>query len=142
MSSANRGQAVAPPPPPPTLTLPLPASSSDDDITDDLLDPVRDAKFLADTEKEAEKERAAHAAFDVEMERRRVAAAAAAEDDDSDISWSSDDPDAPTPEEKAAEQTTLVDSFETLKKTEDTASERLRLCLLEDVAAHRALAAA
>jgi hypothetical protein len=48
--------------------------------------------------------------FDVEMVRRRVAAVA--EDDDSNISWSSDDPDAPTPEEKAAEQRVLVDSFD------------------------------
>jgi hypothetical protein len=76
------------------------------------------------------------------MERRGVAATATAEDDDSDISWSSDDPDTPTPEEKAAEQRALVDSFETLKKTEDAANERLRLCPLEDAAAHRALAAA
>nr|XP_051202645.1 uncharacterized protein LOC127316284 [Lolium perenne] len=110
----------------------------DDDNTDDLLDPIRDAKFLADAEKEAEEERAAHAAFDAEMECRRVAAAA--EDDDSDIPWFSDDPDAPTPEEKAAEQRALVDYFETLKKDEDAANETLRLRLLEDAVAHRALA--
>jgi hypothetical protein len=66
------------------------------------------------------------------MERRRVVAAAAAEDDDSDISWSSNDPYEPTPEDKAAEQRALVDSFKTLKKVEDAANERLRLCLLED----------
>jgi hypothetical protein len=36
----------------------------------------------------------------------------------------------------------LVDSFETLKKAEDAANETLRQSLLEDVAAHRALAAA
>jgi hypothetical protein len=60
--------------------------SGDDDSTDDLLDSVRDAKFLADAEKEAEEERAGQAAFDAKMERRRVAAAAAAVEDDSDIS--------------------------------------------------------
>jgi hypothetical protein len=78
--------------------------------------------------------------FDAEMGRRRVLAAAAAEDDDSDISWSSDDPDAPTPKEKAAEQRVFVDSFETLKKAKDAANETLRRCLLEDAAPHRALA--
>jgi hypothetical protein len=67
---------------------------------------------------------------------------AVGEDDDSDISWSSDDPDAPTSGEKAAEQRALVDSFETLKNAEDAANETLRWCLLENVAAHRALAAA
>jgi hypothetical protein len=86
MSSAGRGQATAPPPP--ASTPPPPASSSgeefnDDDSTDDLLNLVRDAKFLADAEKEAEEERATHAAFDVEMECRRVAAPA--EDDSSDL---------------------------------------------------------
>jgi hypothetical protein len=68
-----------------------------------------------------------------------VAAAATAEDDGSDISWSSDGPYAP-PEEKAAEQMTLVESFETLK--DDAANATLRQCLLEDAAAHQALAAA
>jgi hypothetical protein len=145
MSIADRGQAATPSPPPPTP--PPPASSSDeefddDDNTDDLLDPIRDAKFLADAEKEAEEERAAHAGFDAEMERRRVAAAAATEDDDSDISWSCDDPDAPTPEEKVAGQRALVDSFETLKKAEDAVNETLWRCLLEDAAAHLALVVA
>nr|XP_051229908.1 eukaryotic translation initiation factor 3 subunit J-like [Lolium perenne] len=121
MSSAGRGEAAAPPPPP--------ASSSneefdDDDSTDDLLDPIRDANALAEAEKEAEEERAAHAAFDAEMERRREAAVAAAEDDDSNISWSSDDPDAPTLEEKTSEQRALVESFETLN--DDTANAMLR----------------
>jgi hypothetical protein len=51
-------------------------------------------------------------------------------------------PDAPTPEEKAAKQRTLANSFETLKKVEDAANKTLRRCLLEDVATHRALAAA
>ena len=46
----------------------------------------------------------------------------------------------PTPEEKAAEQRALVESFETLK--DDAANARLRQCLLEDMAVHRALAAA
>jgi septum formation topological specificity factor MinE len=36
----------------------------------------------------------------------------------------------------------LVESFEALKKAEDAANDRLQLCLLEDAAAHRALAAA
>jgi ethanolamine ammonia-lyase large subunit len=109
----------------------------DDDSTNDLLDPVKDAKFLADAEKEAEGERVAHVALDAEMEHRRVAAAA--EDDSSDISWSSDDPDAP--EERTAEQRAFVDSFETLKKVEDATNDTLRQCLLEDAAAQRALAA-
>jgi hypothetical protein len=69
-----------------------------------------------------------------------VAAAAAAEDSDSDIFWSSDDPDAPTPEERATKQRAIVKSFETLK--DDTTNARLRQCLLEDTLAHRALAAA
>jgi hypothetical protein len=63
---------------------------------------------LAEAEKEAEEEWAAHAAVDAEMEHCRVAAAATAEDSYSDISWSSDDPDAPTPEERAAEQRAIV----------------------------------
>jgi hypothetical protein len=91
-------------------------------------------------ENEAEEERAAHAAFDVEMECRREAAAA--EDDSSDIPWSSDDPDTPTTEEKAAEQRALVDSFEMLKKVEDAAKETLQMHLLEEAAVHRALEAA
>jgi hypothetical protein len=70
MSSGGRGQSAVPPPPPP------PPSSSDeefndDDNTGDLLDPVRNAKFLADAEKEVEEERTCHAAFDAEMEWRR-----------------------------------------------------------------------
>jgi hypothetical protein len=40
-----------------------------------------------------------------------------------------------------AEQRALVDSFETLKKAEDAANETPRWCLLEDAAAHGALAA-
>jgi hypothetical protein len=81
MSSAGRGQASAPPPPP--TTPPPPASSSDEkfddeDNTDDLLDPVRDAKALAEAKKEAGEEQAAHAAFDAEMEHHSVAAASAA----------------------------------------------------------------
>jgi hypothetical protein len=78
--------------------------------------------------------------LDAELEQRRLATAAAAEDSDSDISWSSDDPDAPTPEEKPAEQRTLVESFETLK--DEAANARLEQCLQEDAAAHRAIAAA
>jgi hypothetical protein len=74
------------------------------------------------------------------MERRRVTATT--ENDSSDISWFSEDPDAPTLENKATEQRALVDSLETLKKTEDAANETLQRCLLEDVAMHRALAAA
>jgi hypothetical protein len=66
----------------------------------------------------------------------------AAAEDDSDISWSSNDPDAPTSKDNAAKQRNLVDSFETLKKTEDAANETLRLRLLEDAAVHRALATA
>jgi hypothetical protein len=66
--------------------------------------------------------------------------AAAAEDDSSEFDWSSNK--GPDPEDKAAEQRALVESFETLKKTEDAAKETLRQCLLEDAAAHRALAAA
>ncbi|KAK1618735.1 hypothetical protein QYE76_024252 [Lolium multiflorum] len=124
MSSAGRGQAAVPPPPPP------PASSSDeefddDDNTDDLLDPVRDAKALAEAEKEAEEERAAHAAF-----RRRDG----------------------TPQGGGRRSRrerrlrlrhlmrAIVESFETLK--DDDANARLRQCLLEDEAAHRALAVA
>jgi hypothetical protein len=95
---------------------------------------------LAEAEKEAEEERATHAAFDAEMERCRQVAAAATENPDSDISWSSDGPNAPTPKERAAEQRAIVESFETLK--DDATNARLRQCLLEDAAAHRALAAA
>jgi hypothetical protein len=54
---------------------------------------------------------------------RRLAAAAAAKDSDSKISWSSDDPDAPTQEERTAEQRAIVESSETLK--DDTANARL-----------------
>ena len=145
MSSAGRGQAAAPPPPPSPPTPPPPASSSSeefdsDDSTGDLLDPVRDAAALALAVQEAEEELAGHAALDAELEQRRLAAAAAAEDSDSEISWSSDDPDAPTPEEKAAEQRALVESFETLK--DEAANARLEQCLQEDAAAHRAIAAA
>jgi hypothetical protein len=141
MSSAGLSQAYAPPPP----TPPPPVSSADEELEDDvntgdLLDPVRDAKFLADTKKEAEEERATHVAFDAQMERCREAAAA--EDDSSDISWSSDDPDGPTPEEKAAEQRVLVDSFETLEKADDATNEMLQRCLLVEGATHQALAAA
>lgn len=85
-------------------------------------------------EKEAEEERAAHAVVDAELEQRRLAAAAA-EDSDSKISWSSDDPDAPTPEERVAEQRAIVESFETLK--DDAANTRLEQCLQEDAAAAR-----
>jgi hypothetical protein len=46
--------------------------------------------------------------------------------------------DAPTPEEKAAEQRALVESFETLK--DEAANARLEQCLQEDAAAHRAIA--
>ncbi|KAK1617180.1 hypothetical protein QYE76_022697 [Lolium multiflorum] len=68
-----------------------PASSSEeefdnDDSTDGLLNPVRDAVALALAEGEAEEERAAHAAVDAELEQCRLAAAAAAEDSDSEIS--------------------------------------------------------
>jgi hypothetical protein len=106
----------------------------------DLLDPVRDAKAFAEAEKEAEEQRAVHTAFDAEMEQRRLAAAAVAEDSNSDISWSSDDPDAPTLEERAVEQRAIVESFETLK--DDAANARLQQCLQEDAAVHRAIAAA
>jgi hypothetical protein len=51
--------------------------------------------------------------------------ASTAKDESSSISWSSYDPDAPTPEEQAARQRELVDSFETLKKAEDAANETL-----------------
>jgi hypothetical protein len=54
----------------------------------------------------------------------------------------SDDPNEPTLKERAAEQRTLVYSFEKLKKTEDAAYETLQQRLLEDAAAHQALAAA
>ena len=101
---------------------------------------MRDAADLALAEEEAEEERAAHAAVDAELEQRRLAAAAAAEDSDSEISWSSDDPDAPTPEERAAEQRAIIESFETLK--DGAANARLEQCLQEDAAAHRAIAAA
>jgi hypothetical protein len=74
------------------------------------------------------------------MERRSEAAVA--EDDSSDIDWYSDDPNEPTPEERAAGQRVLVDSFEALKKAEDVANEALLQRLIEDSAAHRALAAA
>jgi hypothetical protein len=77
--------------------------------------------------------------FDAEMERRRVTATT--ENDSSDISWFSEDPDAPTLENKATEQRALVDSLETLKKTEDAANETLQRCLLEDAATHRASSA-
>jgi hypothetical protein len=144
MSSARRGQAAAPPPPPSPPTPPPPASSSseefDSEDSTDLLHPVRDAAALAEAEKEAQEELAGHAALDAELEQRRLAAAAAAEDSDSEISWSSDDPDAPTPEERAAEQRAIVESFETLK--DDAANARLEQCLQEDAAAHRAIAAA
>jgi hypothetical protein len=69
---------------------------------------------------------------------------ATAEDDSSDISWSSDNPDVPTPEEKAAEQRVLVlvDSFETLEKADDAVNETLQWCLIADAAMHQALAIA
>jgi hypothetical protein len=141
MSSAGCGQATAPAPPTPPLSVESSNEELEDDkSSDDVLDAARDVKFLTDVGQEAEEERAAHAAFDAEMERRREAAAA--EEDSSDISWSSDDPDAPTPEEKAAEQRVLVDSFETLEKADDAANETLRRCLLADAATHQALAAA
>jgi hypothetical protein len=123
MSSAGLSQAYAPPPP----TPPPPVESSDEELEDDestenILDVAMDAKFMIDAEQEAEEERAAHVAFDAEMERCREAAAA--EDDSFDIDWSSDDPDEPTPEERTVEQRALVDSFETLKKAEDVANEK------------------
>jgi hypothetical protein len=74
------------------------------------------------------------------MEHRTEAAAA--EDDSSDFDWSSDDPSEPNPEERAAEQRALVDSFETLKKAEDSANKAPRQQMLEDASAHRAVAAA
>jgi hypothetical protein len=133
MRSTGRGQAAAPPPPPASS---FDEEFDDDDSTDDLLDPFRDAKFLADAGKEEEEEG--------RPTRRSTPRgnAAVREKDDSDISWSSDDPDAPTSGEKAAEQRALVDSFETLKKAEDAANETLWWCLLENAVAHRALAAA
>jgi hypothetical protein len=69
---------------------------------------------------------------------------ATADDDSSDISWSSDNPDVPTPEEKAAEQRVLVlvDSFETLEKADDAVNETLQWCLIADAAMHQALAVA
>jgi hypothetical protein len=76
----------------------------------------------------------------VTLRLRMVAAAATAEDFDSDILWSSNDPDGPIPEEKAAEQRAIVESFETLK--DDAANARLQQILEEDATAHRAIAAA
>jgi hypothetical protein len=73
----------------------------EDESTDNVLDATRNARFMADPEREEEEERAAHSAFDAEMERHREAATA--EDDSSDIDWSFDDPNEPTPEEGAAE---------------------------------------
>jgi hypothetical protein len=137
MNSVGRGQAAAPPPTTPRPPAPSSNKEFDDDNTDDLLDPVRDTTFPSDTKKEADEERAAHAVF----KRCKVAAATAAEDNDSGISCSSDDPDTPTQEEKAAEQTALVHSFQTLRKAEDVANKKLRLCLLKDPATHRALTA-
>jgi flagellar motility protein MotE (MotC chaperone) len=78
--------------------------------------------------------------LDAELEQRRLAAVAAAEDSDYEISWSSDYPDAPTLDERAAEQRAIVESFETLK--DDAANARLEQCLQEDAAAHLAIAAA
>ncbi|KAK1682332.1 hypothetical protein QYE76_043180 [Lolium multiflorum] len=119
-----------------------PASSSDEEFGDgktgDLLDPVRDAVALNLVEEEVEEERAAHAAVDAELEQRRLAAAAAVEDSDSDISWSSDDPDAPTRRRGGGERA-IVESFKTLK--DDAANARLEQALCEDAAAHRAIAA-
>jgi hypothetical protein len=95
-----------------------------------------DAKFMAHVEQEAEKERAAHTVFDVEQQRHREAAATENEsDDDYEFDWNGADP-----QEKAAEQGALVESFETLKKAENAANETLQHQLLEDAAAHRALA--
>jgi hypothetical protein len=67
-----------------------------------------DAKFMADTYQEAEEERAAHGAFDVDQQRRGRGATTAEEESDEDaLGWS-----WPDPEEKATEQRALVTSFE------------------------------
>jgi hypothetical protein len=81
-----------------------------------------DAKFMADAEKEVEEERADHAAFDAEQEQRREAATVV-DESDNDFEW---DWNGPNPEEKAAEQRALFESFETLKKVEDVVNEALR----------------
>jgi hypothetical protein len=106
---------------------------------DNVIDEAMDAKFIADAEQEVEEEWAAHAAFDAEGERHREAADAKDESDDDDFEFEWNGPD---PEEKAAQQRALVESFEMLKKAEDATNKALRERMLEDAATHRALAAA
>jgi hypothetical protein len=70
MSSTRRGQTTTPRPPSPPPT-PLPSADNSDeeneDSADNIIDAAMDAKFMDDTEQEAEEERAAHAAFDVDQ---------------------------------------------------------------------------
>jgi hypothetical protein len=53
-----------------------------------------------------------------------------------------DESSRPDPGEKATEERDMLASFETLKKAADVTNEALQQQLLEDVAAHRALATA
>jgi hypothetical protein len=101
------------------------------DSDDDVIDAAMNTQIMAEAEHEVEEERVAHMVFGTKQQQRR--GAAVVEDDDN-----GSEPDL---DEKAAKQRAILASFETLKKAEDDAKlVALQQRLLEDVAAHCALA--
>jgi hypothetical protein len=76
MSSADNSQSTPPPPPtpPPLIENNDKLDDENKDIADDVIDAAMNVKFMADTEQEAEEERATHPAFDVKQQHRWEAA--------------------------------------------------------------------